>query len=137
MTRAFNYLIDTDWVIDCLRGVSKTSERFSNLLPEGIGLSIVSLAELLDGVVGSVRRQDDERLLWIFLDDLEIITLDEETCLIFAEERVRLRAARNSDRRYGPADRRYCYPSRIDASYQQPPAFRQDSRTRYNFRLVS
>ena len=107
MTRPIKYLIDTDWVIDCLRGVPKTSERFSNLLPEGIGLSIVLLAELLDGVVGSVRRQDDERLLWMFLDDLEIITLDEETCLIFAEERVRLRAAGNADRRYGPADRRY------------------------------
>ena len=93
MTRALKYLIDTDWVIDCLRGVPKTSDRFSALLPEGIGLSIVSVAELLDGVVGSARRQDDERLLWMFLDDLEIITLDEETCLIFAEERVRLRAA--------------------------------------------
>ena len=93
MTRPIKYLIDTDWVIDCLRGVPKTSDRFSALLPEGIGLSIVSVAELLDGVVGSVRRQDDERLLWMFLDDLEIITLDEETCLIFAEERVRLRAA--------------------------------------------
>ena len=93
MTRTLDYLIDTDWVIDCLRGIPRTADRFNALLPEGIGLSIVTLAELLDGVVGSVRRQDDERLLRMFLDDLEIINLDEETCLIFAEERVRLRAA--------------------------------------------
>ena len=93
MTRMSVYLIDTDWVIDCLRGVPSVARQFDRLLPEGIGLSIVSLAELLDGVVGSDRRSESELMLWEFLEDLEIINLDRETCLIFAEERVRLRSA--------------------------------------------
>ena len=93
MTRTLRYVIDTDWVIDSLRAVPRVADRFNSLLPEGIGVSIVSIAELLDGVVGSSRRLEDERILRDFLDFVEVIPLDEAACLIFAEERVRLRTA--------------------------------------------
>lgn len=87
------YIVDTDWVIDYLHAVPGVVGRFNNLLPQGVGLSIISLAELFDGVFGSATHQEDERILRDFLDFVEIIPLDEAACLLFARERVRLRAA--------------------------------------------
>ena len=39
-----SYLIDTDWVIDHLRQVEVVTRRLEELTPEGLALSIVSLA---------------------------------------------------------------------------------------------
>ena len=87
------YIVDTDWVIDYLHAIPGTVDRFNTLLPQGIGLSIVSLAELFDGIFGSATYQEDERILRDFLDFVEIIPLDEAACIVFARERVRLRVA--------------------------------------------
>ena len=89
------YLIDTDWVIDYQRGVPRLVNRLDTLLPQGAGLSIVSLAELYEGVFGSADPQRNERRLRAFLASVEIVPLDETTCRIFAQERGRLRAAGN------------------------------------------
>ncbi len=86
------YIVDTDWVIDYLHAVPRVVDHFNGLLPGGIGLSIVSLAELFDGVFGSDTYREDERVLRAFLDFVEVVPLDEVVCLIFARERVRLRA---------------------------------------------
>ena len=43
---AMMYLIDTDWVIDYLDGDEEVVRRVKDLLPSGIGISVVSLAEL-------------------------------------------------------------------------------------------
>ena len=69
------------------------SKRLDSLLPEGVGLSIVSLAELYDGVLRSNAPQRDEERLRAFLTSLEVAPLDELICRIFASERGRLRAA--------------------------------------------
>ena len=89
------YLVDTDWVIDYQRGVPRLVNRLDTLLPQGAGLSIVSLAELYEGVFGSADPQRNERRLRAFLASVEIVPLDETTCPIFAQERGRLRAAGN------------------------------------------
>ena len=44
--------MDTDWVIDYLHGRQPVVQYFDELVSEGIGLSIVSLAELYDGMQG-------------------------------------------------------------------------------------
>lgn len=90
------YLVDTSWVIDYMNGVPQVVERFDELLPQGIGLSIISLAELYDGVYGAANPQSAEQGLQRFLDGLdEIVPLEEPVCRIFAVERVRLRRAGN------------------------------------------
>ena len=89
------YLIDTDWVIDYQRGVPRLVDRLDALLPQGAGLSIVSLAELYEGIFGSAAPQQNERRLRTFLASVEIVPLDEDVCRIFARERGRLRAAGN------------------------------------------
>ena len=89
------YLVDTDWAIDHLHGVSRVVRRLDALASDGLGLSIVSLAELYDGVFGSATSQRDEQMLRSFLDTVEVVPMDESICRIFAEERGRLRAAGN------------------------------------------
>ena len=89
------YLIDTDWAIDHLHQVGQVVTRLEDLASNGLGLSIVSLAELYEGMFYSSNPQGDEGSLQEFLSGVSILPLDEEVCRIFARERGRLRAAGN------------------------------------------
>lgn len=90
------YLVDTDWAIDYMQGRQPIVERFDELLPQGIGMSVISLAELYDGMLGDANRQRAERGLQNFLDAIEeIAPIDDAVCRIFAAERRRLRTAGN------------------------------------------
>jgi tRNA(fMet)-specific endonuclease VapC len=90
------YLIDTDWAIDYMNGHQPVVQRFDELSPLGIGLSIVSLAELYDGMFGAEERLAAEQGLQSFLDYIEeVVPLDDPVCRVFALERRRLRATGN------------------------------------------
>ncbi len=86
------YLVDSDWVIDYLHGDEPVFSRLTELLPEGVGLSLIALGEVYEGVAHSPSREADERELREFLKDVELVGLDEEVVLIFGAERARLRA---------------------------------------------
>ncbi len=88
-----SYLLDTDWAIDHLNEIERVTQRLTELAPEGIAISIVSVAELYDGVVNGRNPERDAVSLRIFLSGFELIDLDLETCRIFAREKGRLRAA--------------------------------------------
>jgi tRNA(fMet)-specific endonuclease VapC len=88
------YLIDTDWVIDHLNHIEHVTRRLEERAPEGLALSIISLADLYEGVYYSRDPVESEAALQRFLNpELTILGLDEETCKIFGKERGRLRAA--------------------------------------------
>ena len=87
------YLLDTDWVVHCLHGIVRVTTRLDQLMPDGVGLSIVSMAELYQGVFFSTDPDGNERALRRFLAGIDIMALDDEVCRIFARERGRLRAA--------------------------------------------
>ncbi len=86
-------MVDTDWVIDYMHQVSHVVDRVAELTPAGIGLSVISLAELYEGVQGDVDSQRSERELDAFLERVYLLDLDEGTCRIFGRERARLRSA--------------------------------------------
>jgi tRNA(fMet)-specific endonuclease VapC len=88
------YLIDTDWVIDHLNHIERVTRRLEELAPEGLALSIISLAELYEGVYSSRDPVESETALQQFLSpELSVLGIDEETCKTFGKERGRLRAA--------------------------------------------
>jgi len=88
------YLIDTDWVIDHLHQIERVTRRLEELAPEGLALSIISLAELYEGVYYASDPVESEAALQHFLDpELTMLGIDEETRKIFGKERGRLRAA--------------------------------------------
>lgn len=89
------YLVDSDWVIDFLRKVEPTVERIEEFITYGVGMSVVTLAELYEGLARSSNRDADEEALMIFLEAVDVVPLDDAACRIFGDERARLRKAGN------------------------------------------
>ena len=88
---SLTYLVDTDWVIDHLNGVTAISQRLNDLSADGIGLSIISLAELFEGVAYSRNPQASQQGLDEFLGGVSLIDITPEIARIFGRERGRLR----------------------------------------------
>ena len=73
------------------------TSKLEDLAPEGLALSIISLAELYEGVYYSRDPIQSEEVLRAFLDpDLTILGIDEEISQIFGRERGRLRQERRN-----------------------------------------
>lgn len=85
------YLVDTDWIIDHFNGIGAITERLQQLRPEGVAISIVSLAELYEGVHYSRDPARSEANLQRFLAGVSVLPVDDETCRVFGRERGRLR----------------------------------------------
>jgi tRNA(fMet)-specific endonuclease VapC len=85
------YLLDTDWIIDHLNGLAAVTARLKELQPAGLAVSIVSLAELYEGVHYSRDPVCSETSLQQFLTGLSILPIDDEVCRIFGRQRGRLR----------------------------------------------
>jgi len=86
-----SYLVDTDWIIDHFNKVRKITQRLRELRPEGIALSIISLAELYEGVYYSKDPQTSEIIFKTFLRGFQVLGIDEEICKVFGKERGRLK----------------------------------------------
>jgi tRNA(fMet)-specific endonuclease VapC len=86
-----SYLLDTDWVIHYLNGHPGIVERVDRLRAQGLALSVISLAELYEGVYHSTNPEGNERALNDFLADVEVIGVDEAICQRFGRERGNLR----------------------------------------------
>lgn len=87
------YLVDSDWAIDYLQNRTRVVRRLRTLRSRGIiGISIISLGEIYDGLIGAPDREQAELDFQNFLITIaEVVPLDEQTCRIFASERRRLR----------------------------------------------
>lgn len=90
------YLIDTDWVIHWLNDHPAISQRLMELRGEGLAISVVSLAELYEGVYYSREPGRSERELLSVLNGLTTLGIDQETCQVFGRERGHLREVRSS-----------------------------------------
>lgn len=87
-----NFLIDTDWTIDYLNGVRCVRDRLNDLGISDLGISVVSVAELYEGVLYSRNMEEDHAALNLFLEnEVTVLGVDMETCRIFGRERGRLR----------------------------------------------
>ena len=88
-----DYLVDTDWVIHYLNGHEGVQERLDELAPSGIGVSVISLAEVYQGVFYSRDPEGKELQFMRFLSGCEVLGLNDAICRLFAKERGRLTAA--------------------------------------------
>lgn len=61
------YLLDTDCIIHWLNGNPEIGRRLDEARPRGLALSVVSLAELYEGVYYSKTPEENERRLDDFL----------------------------------------------------------------------
>ena len=84
------YLIDTDWVIDHLNQIDRVVNRLKELRPQGLAISVISLAELYEGIHYSRHPEQSQQALEAFLEDVSVLGIDEEICQLFGRERGRL-----------------------------------------------
>ncbi|GAB62193.1 MAG: type II toxin-antitoxin system VapC family toxin [Candidatus Jettenia sp.] len=86
------YLIDTDWIIDHFRGVELITKKLENIAPQGVAISIISLAEIYEGIFTSKEPAKSQQLLDEFLaPDLKVLSINEDICRAFGRERTKLR----------------------------------------------
>jgi tRNA(fMet)-specific endonuclease VapC len=89
--KSLSFLIDTDWVIDHFNGVPHVTRRLKELQPQGLGLSVVSAAELWEGVFFSRDPKRSQETLEGFLSGVDVLGLDEEICKRFGQLRGSMR----------------------------------------------
>lgn len=71
------YLIDTDWIVHHFRGEKRISRELEILASEGMAISMITLAELYEGIYHSKDPDKDQQLLEEFLDsDLEVLSIN-------------------------------------------------------------
>ena len=87
-----SYLVDTDWAIDYLNGLDRTRKRLEELADSGLAFSIISLAEVYEGIYYSRDPESNEKALLDFLQGVTVVYLDEGISRLFGKERGRLRA---------------------------------------------
>lgn len=85
------FLIDTDWIIDHFNGVANRTRRLQELHQHGLAVSIISTAELWEGVYFSRDPARSQTQLERFLEGVVVIGLDEEICRRFGRLRGELR----------------------------------------------
>jgi len=86
-----SYLVDTDWVVHHMNGVEEIRSKLKEMQPYGLGMSVVSLAELYEGVYYSRDPQRSQQQLEAFLTSITVLELDEEICKVFGKQRGSLR----------------------------------------------
>ena len=92
---AASFLVDTDWVIDHFNGVRAVTSSLQAYEPQRLALSIISVAELWEGVQFSKDPVRSEAMLTAFLAGVVILSIDEEICRRFGQLRGSLRSAGN------------------------------------------
>jgi tRNA(fMet)-specific endonuclease VapC len=85
------YVVDTDWIIDHFNGIEQITRKLDEIQPAGLAISVVSLAELYEGVLYSRNPMQSKAVLQRFLAGVSILPIDEEVCEVFGRERGRLR----------------------------------------------
>jgi len=86
-----SYLIDTDRIIDFLKGDEETVEKLTSLLDRGLAVSVISLAELYEGVYGSDNPERRMKGLNDFLASVNVLKINNEISRVFGKKRAALR----------------------------------------------
>ena len=84
---AASYLVDTDWVIDHFNRVEAVTRRLRELQPDGLALSIITVAELWEGVHFSRDPGGSLFTLEGFLRGVAVLGIDQEICKRFGHLR--------------------------------------------------
>jgi len=86
-----SYLVDSDILIDALNGQRVAIDLLNEHFPDGLAVSVISLGEIYDGIVGSANATPRLAATDAFLSTYAIVPLNRDVMLRFAELRVDLR----------------------------------------------
>jgi tRNA(fMet)-specific endonuclease VapC len=85
-----NYLLDTSWIVGHLRGTLQIVSRIQEFYEKGLAVSIVSVAELYEGVFRSNQPDANEESLKDFLSTVTVLGITEDVAKRYGEERSKL-----------------------------------------------
>lgn len=86
-----NYLVDTDRVVDYLKGRPKAVELFTNLLDKGLSISIITYGEIYEGIYFGQDPKSTQRGFLQFLRGVNVLPLNRTVMKEFARIRGKLR----------------------------------------------
>jgi predicted nucleic acid-binding protein len=86
-----SYLVDTDWIIHYLNGNKGIVEKIESLGKGGLAASVISVAELYEGIYYSTNPASNEKALNDFLSGISTLGIEDKVCKVFGKERGRLR----------------------------------------------
>jgi tRNA(fMet)-specific endonuclease VapC len=85
------YLVDSDWIVDYLGGKQEAIIFLDALLPEGIGVSLITLGEIYEGIYYGRDPKRTEDGFQRFLSAIRVLTLTRPIVQRFARIRGDLR----------------------------------------------
>ena len=85
-------LCDSDWIIDLLRGRREAERLIRPMIAEGIGLSIVSVGEIYQGIIYGEEPGWNEAQFIELLDQVIVISPDIAAMLIYGTIRGHFKA---------------------------------------------
>ena len=91
-----SYLVDSDWVLHYLNGQPAVVAKLQELQEQGVAISIISLAELYEGIYHSRDPEAKGHDLNDFVRGLSVMGIDEEICKVFGRVRGQLRAKKKT-----------------------------------------
>ncbi len=86
------YLIDTDWVIDYLKGVDRAGRLLDSMVHDGVAISLITYGEIYEGIYYGRSPERHEMIFQDFLHVASIVPLSESSMECFARIRGDLRA---------------------------------------------
>ncbi len=87
------YLVDSDWVADYLKGRQQAVQLLSSLFPDGIALSIITFAEVYEGIYYGSDPKRNEAIFGRFLQGVSVLGISRPVARRFAMTRGALRKA--------------------------------------------
>jgi predicted nucleic acid-binding protein len=86
-----SYLLETDRVVDWLKGRSDAVDLVGRLANNGVAISLITYGEIYDGIYHGHNPDQRERDFERFLRIVDIVPLTQPILRLFARERGRLR----------------------------------------------
>jgi tRNA(fMet)-specific endonuclease VapC len=85
------YLVDTDWAVWWMRGRSEVVARLTAMERDGLAISIITLAELYEGIESTRDPEAARPVLNDFLKLVAVIPFSEKVAARFGTEAAKLR----------------------------------------------
>lgn len=82
------YLVDTNYIIDFLHGKKEIVKQLGDLFDKGIAISVITVAEVVQGAYKSERPKENIEAFEKFLADNEIpiLEIDRDTAYIYGQK---------------------------------------------------
>jgi len=84
------YLLDTTWIVGYLRGNQDIIDKIQIFQNEGLAVSVISVAELYEGVFHSQNSASNEVALNLFLQGVRVLDITEQSCISYGQQRAKL-----------------------------------------------